>query len=209
MKNYLITVLTAACIGLAIFLAVTKRDAGTQQAKDAGSIASYSNQLWSAQTEIAIGNGRIITLSNSLDESLSVMSAFSNHLAEAQSNIVLNTEQIAGLQQQVAGAKLENQTLNQHAMDLTNQITGLNSQLTLTQSDLNQANKDYALLENRFRIDVAERLVVERKFNNPLALQSQLLKLKLNPAGEVSVGSIYAGLDVEVKAGRVHVITPN
>jgi hypothetical protein len=94
-------------------------------------------------------------------------------------------------------------------MDLTNQLAGLARQMALTQTNLVQANKDHALLENRLRRDVAERMVVERKFNNPLELQAQIQNLKTNPAVVISAESIYAGLDVEVKSNAVHVISPD
>ena len=56
---------------------------------------------------------------------------------------------------------------------------------------------------------MAERVVVERKFYNLAELQAQMQKLKRHPAEEISAGSIYAGLDVEVKSnGTVHVIAP-
>jgi hypothetical protein len=101
----------------------------------------------------------------------------------------------------------ENQTLGQRGMDLTNQMAGLTMQIALTGTNLDQANKDYALLENRLQ-DVAERIVAERKFNNLLELQAQMQKLKKNPADVISSESIYAGLDVEVKSnGTLHVIS--
>jgi septal ring factor EnvC (AmiA/AmiB activator) len=104
----------------------------------------------------------------------------------------------------------ENQTLGRRVMDLTNQVAGLTSQIALTEASLNQANKDYALLENRLRRDVAERIVVERKFNNLSELQAQMQKLKKNPADVISSESIYAGLGVEVKSnGTFHVISPD
>ena len=56
---------------------------------------------------------------------------------------------------------------------------------------------------------MAERVVVERKFNNPSELQAQMQYLKKHPAGVISADSIYAGLDVEVKSNAVHVISPN
>ncbi len=100
--------------------------------------------------------------------------------------------------------------MNQRVTDLTSQLTirmgNLTQQLTATKASLDQANQDYALLENRFRIDVAERVVVERKFNNPSELQAQLQNLKQNPAKVISAESIYAGLDVEVKADRAHIL---
>jgi len=56
---------------------------------------------------------------------------------------------------------------------------------------------------------VAERVVVERKFNNPPELKAQLENLKQNPAGVISAEGIYAGLDVEVKSNSFHVISPD
>jgi chromosome segregation ATPase len=121
--------------------------------------------------------------------------------------MVLNTEQITNLNQQVAAAESENQTFVQRFMDLTNQMAGLTSQIASNEAGLNQANKDYALLENCLRRDVAERVVAERKFYNPLELQTQMQKLKKNPAEAISAENIYRGLDVEVKSnGTLHVI---
>ena len=172
-------------------------------------MADFSNQLTSAQTQIATGNETILTFSNSLDESRSASLTFSNHLIEAESTMALDTEQITNLNRQVAETESENQTLGRRVMDLTNQLAGLTMQIASTTASLNQANNDYALLENRLRRDVAERIVVERKFNNPLELQAQMQKLKKNPADVISSESIYAGLDVEVKSnGTFHVISP-
>jgi chromosome segregation ATPase len=208
MKQYLSTVLSLACTVLVVSLFVMKRGDNAQHENDAGAIADFSNQLTSAQAQIAIGNGTILTLSNSLDETRSASLTFSNHLLEAESAIVLGTEQITNLSRQVAEVETENQTLGRRIMDLTNQMDGLTRQIALTGTNLNQANKDYALLENRLRRDVAERTVVERKFNNLLELQAQMQKLKKNPAGAISSEGIYAGLDVEVNSnGTLHVIS--
>ena len=176
-------------------------------------IKRQANRLDTAQGQILVRDGYLLTLSNSLAECTSASVALSNQLTEAQSTLALQTEQITNLNRQIAAATTENQTLNQHVVDLTNQMTSqiaaLTSQIALTETNLAQANKDYVLLENRFRIDVAERVVVERKFNNPLELQAQMKYLKANPAAVVSAQSIYAGLDVEVKSDRFHVISPN
>jgi chromosome segregation ATPase len=185
-----------------------KRGDNAQHDNDAGAIADFSNRLDSAQMQIATGKGTMLALSNRLDESRSASLTFSNHLIEAESAIVLDTEQITNLNRRVAEVESENQTLGRRAMDLTNQVAGLTGRINLTGANLDQANKDYALLENRLRRDVAGRTVVERKFNNPLELQAQMQKLKKNPAEAISAGSIYAGLDVEVKSnGTLHVIS--
>ena len=208
MKQYLSIVLALACTGLVISLVVMKRGDNAQHDNDAGAIADFSNRLDSAQMQIATGKGTMLALSNRLDESRSASLTFSNHLIEAESAIVLDTEQITNLNRRVAEVESENQTLGRRAMDLTNQVAGLTGRINLTGANLDQANKDYALLENRLRRDVAGRTVVERKFNNPLELQAQMQKLKKNPAEAISAGSIYAGLDVEVKSnGTLHVIS--
>jgi len=210
MKQYLSTVLALVCTVLVISLIVMKRSDNAQHENDAGAIAGFSNQLTSAQVQIASCNGTILTLSNRLDESLSASLTFSNHLIEAESAIFLDTEQITNLNQHVAEMESENQTLGRRVMDLTNQIASLMGQITLTRASLDQANTNYALLENRLRRDVAERIVVERKFNNLLELQAQMQKLKKNPAEAISSDSIYAGLGVEVKSnGTLHVISPD
>ena len=214
MKKYRSIVLTLACVALVITLIVIKSGDNTQHESDAGLITDYSNRLDSAQTEIAIGNGRILTLSNSLDESWSAALTFSNQLTEAQSTVARYAGQITNLNEQVARAESENQTLTQRVADLngqlTNQMASFTQQLASAKTNLDQANKDYVLLENRLRRDVAERLVIERKFYNLTELKAQMDRLEEDPSiPQVSEQSIYAGLDVEVQSDRFHVISPN
>ena len=209
MKHYLPIVLAIACAALVVSLVVIKRGDNAQHDSDTGAINDFSNQLDSAQTEVAFCKGTLLTLSNLLDQSQSASLTFSNQLTEAESNLVLATGQITNLTQQVAAVESENQTNGERIMDLTNQMAGLAGQIALTTASLGQANTNYALLENRLRRDVAERTVVERKFNNPSELQAQLQYLKQHPAEEVSADGILAGLDVEVKSNVFHVIAPN
>ena len=216
MKEYLSTILTLLCAVLVIAFIVVKHFDNVQHDTDAGSITDFSNRLDSAQIQIGTYVGTLLTVSNTLDatsnslvEYRSAATAFSNQLADAKSAIALDTDQITNLTRQIADSSSENQTLSGRVMDLTNQVAALTGQVALTQSNLDMANKNYALLENRFRIDVAERVVVERKFNDPWELQSQIQNLKAHPAGVISADSIYAGLDVEVKSNTFHVIAPN
>jgi chromosome segregation ATPase len=126
---------------------------------DAGAIADFSNQLDSAQIQVATWQGNDAhTLSNSLDASQSATSTLSNLLTQAGATIDSDAEQITNLNRQVAEVESENQTLSQRVMDLTNQMAGLTGQIALTATNLEQANKDYALLEERLRRDVAERV---------------------------------------------------
>jgi chromosome segregation ATPase len=221
MKQYLSIALTLVCALLVISLVMMKRSDDAQQEKDAGAIADFSNLVDSAQIQIAAGNGTILTFSNSLNESQAASLTFSNQLTAAESAVALDTEQITNLNLHVAELVSENQTLGQRVTDLTNQMTSQMSQMTsqmtaltrqiaLTQTNLDQANKDYVLLENRLRRDVAERVVMQRKFYNRAELQAQLQRLKEDPfVQEISEESIYAGLDVEVKSNTYHVISPD
>jgi chromosome segregation ATPase len=207
--KYLSIAFALGFAGLLISLFIVKQSDNAQHDSDVTAITDFSNRLDAAQTQIAFLTGTTLTLSNSLEASRSTTLTFSNQWMEAQSNSAVAMEQITHLTRRVAQMEAENQTLDRQVMDLTNQLAGLTGQISLTASNLNQANKDYALLENRLRRDVAERLVVERKFNNPSELQAQLEYLKRHPAAEISADSIYAGLDVEVKSNAFHVIAPN
>ncbi len=214
MKQNISVALGLVCLVLVIALVVIKSQDNAQHQTDSGSITDFSNRLDSAQTQIAIDEGSLVVFSNNLTQTQSAAAAFSNQLNDAQSTLAIDAEQITNLTGQVAAVKSENETLSQNLgqqiAGLTNQVAGLNSQLASTQASLNQANTNYTLLENRFRRDVAERVVVERKFDNPLDLKQQIENLKTNPSRTVSADSIYAGLGVEINSdGTFHVISTN
>ena len=206
--KYLSGAFALVCILLVISLVMLKRNDEAQHEDDAGALAGCSNQLTLAQAQITGCHEMLLALSNRLDESVSASWASSNRLTEAGSNLVLDTEQITNLTRQVAAVESEKQALDRRVLDLTNQTAGLTRQIASNQTSLERANQDYALLENRLRRDVAERLVVERKFNNPSELQAQMQNLKKHPAGAISAEGIYAGLDVEVISNAFHVISP-
>ena len=202
---------------LAICLYMTKQSDTAQHETDASALTDLSNQLTSAQSQLTTRDGTILTLSNSLTESQSAVSTFSNQLTDAKSATTLDAEQITGLKTKVAESTASNQALGQQVTQLTNQVNTLSQQLDTTKASLFETNsvlvqssKDYLLLENRFRINVAERVAMQRKFNNRTELTEQLKRLKEYPPGEVSAEKIYSGLDVEVKSnGTFHVIAPN
>jgi chromosome segregation ATPase len=209
MKRYLPATLALACTLLVIFLIVMKRGDDAQHENDAGAIADFSNQLDSAQLQIATGVGTIVTLSNRLDESRSASLTFSNQLIEAESTIALDTEQITSLNRHIAGVESENQTLGQRVMDLTNQTASLAGQFASTKASLDELTKGSILLEDRFRRDMAERVVAERKFNNLSELQAQMEYLKKNPAKAISAEGIFKDLDIVVKSNTFYISSPD
>ncbi len=217
MKSFLTIALGIISVVLVVALFMTKQSDGAQHDTDTAAIADLSNQLSSAQTQLAINSGTLVNLSNNLATCQSGTVTLSNQLADAQSAQANEAEQITNLSAKVAAVETDNQALQQRAAELTNQVTIVTQQLTTATNalvtagqTLNQANTDYILLENRFRKNVAERVVMQRKFNNPEELQQQLARLKEVPSGEITADQIYAGLDVEVRSnGQFHVITPN
>ena len=206
-------ILTLVSAGLLVTLIVIKHSDTAQMESDAAALTDCSNRLDSAQSQITIRDGTILTLSNRLDAAQAAAATISNQLAEAQATVASDAAQLTELKKQVADGQAELTALNQSLTNLTNQTTaqiaGLTNQLAQTKENLDAANKAFALLENRFRIDVAERTVLERKFNLISELQAQLEKLQKNPGQWATPESIYAGLDVEVKSNSFHVITPN
>lgn len=209
MKQNLAAFLGLACAALAVALFVAKRSDNAQHETDAGAIADYSNQLSSVQTDIAICRGKLTVISNQLNSCQSASLTLSNRMVGAQSALANAAEQITNLNQQLTQSESENQTLNQRIAELTNQAAGFTNLIASTKVRLDQANKDYALLEKRFRRDVAERLLAERKFNNRSALKAQLEYLNWNPPAEISADRIREGLDVVVKSNVCYVIAPD
>jgi chromosome segregation ATPase len=200
--------------GLLVTLIIIKHSDTAQMESDAAALTDCSNRLDSAQSQITIRDGTILALSNRLDAAQAAAVNCSNQLAEAQATMANDAAQLTALKKQVADGRAELTALNQSVTDLTNQTTAqiarLTNQLAQTKENLDAVNKDFALLENRFRIDVAERTLLERKFNQLPDVQAQLNQLELHPGTWSTPESIYAGLDVEVKSnGTFHVIAPN
>jgi len=213
MKHLSTVILGLLCLGLAISLFATKRNNDVQHEKDAETITSASNLLSSSQTEVAAFKGNVNTLSNQLETCQSTSLTFSNQLIEAKSALAAAKEglerQITDFTRQITQSETEKGASSQRTADLTHQISDLTNQIASAQASLLQANKDYVLLENRFRRDVAERVIVERKFNNRKELKAQLEYLQWNPGKEISEDRIREGLNVVVgKSNLCYVIAP-
>jgi chromosome segregation ATPase len=216
MKHLVTVILGLLCLGLAVALFMSKRNSDTQHEKDAEAINSASNLLSSSQSEVAAFKGKVITLSNQLETCQSASVALSNEWAEAKSALTTAKEgldrRIAELNREITNQSTQLETEKQASSwrlaDLTHQIAELTNQVASAQASLLQANKDYVLLENRFRRDVAERVIVERKFNNSTALKAQMEYLHWNPSQQISEDRIREGLDVMIKSNLCYVVAP-
>jgi chromosome segregation ATPase len=205
--------LALVCVVLVVALFMTKGRDNTRHENDVTTITTFSNQLFTTQTEVDIYRGNVMILSNRLDDCQTTALTLSNQLNTVNSNLTSAKEENSKLTGQFNQSKSENEVLRRNIETLTGYIVTLTNQIATVQAraqaSLSEANDNYARLENRFRRDVAERLVTERKFNNLQALKAQMDYLKSNPEKEVSTQTIYAGLDVVVKSNLVYVISPN
>lgn len=179
-------------------------------------MTSASNLLSSFQTEVAAFNGEVITLSNQLETCRSASLTFSNQLIEAKSTLASAKagleREIADLNRQITRQstqlETEQQASSRRIADLTHQNAELTNRVDSARASLLQANKDYVLLDNRFRRDVAERVIAERKFNNRTELKAQMENLQWNPSQEISEDRIREGLNVVVQSNLCYVIAP-
>jgi DNA repair exonuclease SbcCD ATPase subunit len=219
MKLLSIVILGLLCLGLAVSFFVSKRNNDAVHEKDAETITTASNLLSSSQTEVAAFKGKVITLSNESATCQSASLTFSNALIEAKSAFATAAAAKEGLERQITDLnrqinqqstqlETEKQAASQSIADLTHQMAELTNQIASAGASLLQANKDYALLDNRFRRDVAERVIVERRFNNRTELKAQLQYLLLNPGNETSEDRIREGFNVVVKSNLCYVIAP-
>jgi septal ring factor EnvC (AmiA/AmiB activator) len=217
MKTFLLVLFVVVSVVLGYVLYSTNQSDTAQHNKDTASIYDLSNDLSTVQAQVAANSDTINTLSNNLVASQSTSLTLSNQLADSQSALSRSQDQVAGLNTKVSEMEATNEAVNQRATQLAGSVATLTQQLSTTQTNLattsktlDQANKDYYLLENRFRINVAERVVLQRRFYNPQELKAQLESLKIDPSQEVTAEMIYAGLDVQVRSnGTFHVIEPN
>lgn len=216
MKHLPTVILGLVCLGLAAFLIVSKQNSNAEHEKDTDALASTSNLLSSSEMEVAGFKGKAFILSNSFETCQSTSLRFSNELIEAKLALATAKEgleqQITDLNrqitQQTTQSETEKQASSRRMADLTRQIGELTNETASAQASLGQANRDYVLLENRFRRDVAERLIVERKFYNRAELKAQMEYLLWNSTNEISEDRIREGLDVVVKSNLCYVIAP-
>jgi chromosome segregation ATPase len=216
MKHLPSVILGLVCLGLVVFLYVSKQNNDAQHERDVEAITSVSNLLSSCQTEVAVFKEKALTLSNSLETCLSTSLTFSNELIEVKSTFATAKEgldrQITNLNQQITRQATQSETEKQASSEriavLTQQLAELTNQIASTRASLSQANNDYVLLENRFRRDVAERIIVERKFYNRKELEAQLGYLDFNPSKEITEDRIREGLNVVVRSNLCYVIAP-
>jgi chromosome segregation ATPase len=140
----------------------------------------------------------------------------SNQLVQAQATLDDQKSQVGKLNAQLTEANAQNEALNHGLMDMTNQLLTVNqlqqatkASLETTNAALVQLQSDYGVLGQRLQEDVAQRLVLERRWRNPQMLSDQVDFMKNSPEETITPERIYAGLNILVSSnGSVKVLSP-
>jgi chromosome segregation ATPase len=214
MKSPLAISLAVVIAALLTALLLIKHNGDAQIETATGIITDYSNRLDTAQAQINVRNDVVLNQSNQLQACQAQILEFSNQLTEAQSARQTDASQLEALKVRLGQCDTDKQSLqtsfNRQLDSLTNQLAAMNIRVGVATTNLAQANEQFQLLENRFRRDVAERTVLERRFNLIPELETQIQKLQLHPGPWTTPENIYAGLGVEVLSnGEFHVIATN
>jgi len=194
-----IAILVAACVCLAVVLAVVKSQDNKRQEEDAKKISDFSSQLDAANTNLNDVRQTNLKLNTDLEASRVAAQAFSNSLVEAkgalaaaetayqnaqlqitnaQLQIATDQSQITNLNGRIASLEAQNQALDQRANALSDTIKSLDSQIAATQLKLASTQTNNAFLEAELKRQVAQREDLERQFNDLKIVRAQVSKLR-------------------------------
>ncbi len=186
MKNLVgLVILAAVCVGLAIALATTKKQAREQQQKDAQTIATLSNQ-WSETSKKLVDQEEVNrALEQQLDSLKQGFSELTNRytelaadLAKTAESLKLTQEEVQKRQARIAELESQNASLDARAAELSQQITNLTAQIEETKRKLAASEGDKAFLEKELKRLLAEKAELERQFNDLTVLRAQVAKLR-------------------------------
>ena len=186
MKNLIgVIVLAGVCVGLAVVLLTSKKQAAEEKRKDTETIYDLSNKVVKATDDLNEQRQVNILLTNDLAARGAEMAALTNKIVEVSTVLSKTEESLKAEQAELARrdariAELEatNQQLDQKAVGLSLAITNLTTQIADTQRKLTASEGDKAFLEKELKRMMAEKAELERQFNDLTVLRSQVAKLK-------------------------------
>jgi chromosome segregation ATPase len=181
-------ILVVACIGLAAALIVIRNQEQEARTHNVHVVLDLSNSLTVAQNQVTNLNQVNLALSNNLSASQETSSTLSNQLTDAQAeltetkSVLVKTElQVTNLNDEVAVLDARRKDLERRTAELDRQRITLDKQIALTEVTLSQSRTNNLSLETELKKQVADRSVLERRFNDLSEVRAQLRKLKDNP----------------------------
>jgi len=186
MKNVIgVIVLAGICVGLAVVVLTTKKQAAEEKRKDTETITDLSNKVVKATDDLNEQRQVNILLTNDLAARSAEMAALTNKITEVSTVLSKTEETLKAEQAELARrdakiAELENTNLqlDQKAVGLSLQITNLTSQIAETERKLAASEGDKEFLQKELKRMLAEKTELERQFNDLTVLRAQVAKLK-------------------------------
>lgn len=193
MKNFIgVIILAVVCLGLAVVLISSKKQATAEKQKATETILYHSNEL--VKTTEALTDQRQVNtvLTNDLTSTRTELGTVRSEFASltnkftAVAGTLSNTEAtlkaaqtaVAQRDQRIAALETQNRELDDKAIGLSAALTNLTSQIEETQRKLTASEGDKAFLEKELKRMMAEKAELERQFNDLAILRAQVSKLK-------------------------------
>jgi chromosome segregation ATPase len=163
---------------MVVAVVVEKNRADKQQKKDAYTISDFSNQLATANINLDGLRQVNLILTNDFVAAQQTLTVLSNQYVAASASLSNTTAALKTAQDQIADLEAQNQALDQQVVNMTNTIVNLSTQIAETQMKLVESETNNVFLENELKRQVAERVDLERKFNDLSQVRTQVRKLR-------------------------------
>ena len=179
MKTQLsIVILVVVCVGMVVALVTEKKRADSQQKKDSDTILDFSNQLATANISLDGLRQVNLILTNDFVAAQQTLTVLSNQYVATSASLSNTTAALKTAQDQIADLEAQNQALDQQVVNMTNTIANLSTQIAETQMELVESETNNTFLESELKRQVAEKVELERKFNNLSQVRAQVRKLR-------------------------------
>lgn len=186
MKNLIgVIILAVVCLGLAVVLITTKKQASKEKSETEVKVLSLSNKWVETSSDLIEQRQVNILLTNDLTAARTDFANLSNKLMDVSTTLTkteasLQASQtaVAERDQRIAALETQNRELDEKAIDLSAALTNLTTQIEDTQRKLHASEGDKAFLETELKRLMAEKAELERQFNDLAILRAQVTKLK-------------------------------
>jgi chromosome segregation ATPase len=197
MKNLIgVIILAVVCLGLAVVLISTKKQATVEKLKDVETILDHSNKLVKTTGDLIEQRQVNSQLTNDLTSTRTELSSTRGEYAREYANLTNKFTAVAGAlsnteatlkasqtavamrDQRIAALETQNRELDDKAIGLSAALTNLTAQIEDTQRKLAASEGDKAFLEKELKRMMAEKAELERQFNDLAVLRAQVSKLK-------------------------------
>ena len=185
-------ILILVCLGLAVGLVVTKKQATQEIQQHIERNVGLSNNLAKTQSDLeeqrtvnaelvsdrAKRNTEYEQLSNNFAKVSADLTQTSTTLAKTEADLKASQEETAKRDARIADLETQNQVLDKRALELSTAITNLTTQIEETKRKLAASEGEKGFLEGELKRLVAEKAELERQFNDIKVLRAQVAKLK-------------------------------